>query len=356
MSLRASFTLEHGSFRLDAGLDLPGRGISVLFGPSGAGKTTLLRCLAGLEPQASGSMRLNGICWQDHASGLFVPPHKRDLGFVFQEPSLFSHLNVAENLAFGYSRARKSGLVGWEQACELLGISALLNRAVTRLSGGEAQRVAIARALLASPRLLLMDEPLSALDARSKGEILPYLQRLQRELDIPIVYVSHAGEEVFRMADHLVLLDQGRVVAAGPVGETLSRLDLPSCFLEESGAMIDARVELLDDRHHLARLSCQDGQLWVPSGRLTLGEKAKVRVHARDVSIALSEHQDTSILNRLGALVESCAAAAQDGHLLVRCKAAGTFVVARITRRSWELLELRQGMPVWLQIKAVSLD
>jgi len=356
MSLRACFTLEHSSFRLDVSLELPSRGISVLFGPSGAGKTTLLRCLAGLEHQACGNMSLDGICWQDQASGLFVPPHKRELGFVFQEPSLFAHLNVAGNLAFGCRRAGKPGRIGWEQVCELLGISALLNRSVTRLSGGEAQRVAIARALLTSPRLLLMDEPLSALDARSKGEILPYLQRLQRELDLPIVYVSHAGEEVFRLADHLVLLDQGRVVAAGPVGETLSRLDLPSGFVEESGAMIDAKVELMDDRHQLACLHCETGQLWVPAGRLAVGERAKVRIHARDVSIALSEHLDTSILNRLPARIESCAELAQDGHLLVRCQAAGTYVVARITRRSWELLGLEQGKQVWLQIKAVSLD
>ncbi|WP_323156302.1 molybdenum ABC transporter ATP-binding protein, partial [Pseudomonas oryzihabitans] len=212
MSLTARFELSHPGFALDVDLALPGSGVTALFGPSGSGKTSCLRCVAGLEHGARGRLVVAGETWQDSERGLFLPPHRRALGYVFQDANLFEHLDVRRNLLFGWKRvAPGERRLALEQVVELLGIAGLLTRMPARLSGGERQRVGIARALLTSPRLLLMDEPLAALDAERKAEILPYLERLTRELALPILYVSHAPDEVARLADHLVLLEQGRV-------------------------------------------------------------------------------------------------------------------------------------------------
>ncbi len=226
--IHARLQLDHGAFSLDLDVQLPGRGVTALYGPSGSGKTTCLRCIAGLERPARGFIEVNGQVWQNSEHAVFVPPHKRSVGYVFQEASLFAHLSVRANLAFGLKRiAPAQRRVDMQQATELLGIGHLLDRQPHNLSGGERQRVGIARALLTSPQLLLMDEPLAALDSRRKNEILPYLQRLHDELDIPVLYVSHSQDEVARLADHIVLLDGGRALASGPIGETLARLDLP---------------------------------------------------------------------------------------------------------------------------------
>lgn len=356
MTLAAQFTLDYGDFCLDASLDLPGRGVSVLFGPSGCGKTSLLRCIAGLEPNARGRLQLNGQCWQDDAQGVFVPLHQRAIGMVFQEASLFPHLDVKANLQYGWRRTPAAQRrVGWDQAIELLGIGHLLPRAPQRLSGGERQRVAIARALLTSPQLLLMDEPLAALDFARKQEILPYLERLQRELDIPVVYVSHSFEEVVRLADHLLLMQQGRVLAAGLPSQVLSRFDLPPEFADEIGVVLQMQVLQLDSHYQLATLAGPGVTLQVPSAGLVLSQSRRVRVHARDVSLALSQHSDSSILNRLPARVLQSAPAEHPAHALVRLDLGGSEIVARITRRSHDLLALTPGMQVWAQIKSVVL-
>ncbi|MEW9898404.1 molybdenum ABC transporter ATP-binding protein [Chitinivorax sp. PXF-14] len=356
MSIQARFTLDHGEFRLDVDLALPLSGVSVLFGASGSGKTTILRCLAGLEPKARGRLQVGEQVWQDDAQGLCLPPHQRELGMVFQEASLFPHLSVRRNLEYGLRRTPPAARrVSWQQALVLLGIEHLLDRSPAKLSGGERQRVAIARALLTSPRLLLLDEPLSALDFRRKQDILPYLERLQAELDLPIVYVSHAIEEVIRLADHLVLIDQGRVVAAGSPTDTLSRLDLPAQFSDEASVVLDTHVDAVDPHYSLAQLGFAGGTLWLPASGLQAGQASRVRIHARDVSLALTEHADSSILNRLPAVVSTFAPATQPGHMLIRCELAGGHIVARITRRSFDALALRPGLQVWLQIKAMSL-
>ncbi len=356
MSIDIRLRLQHPAFCLDTALQLPASGVTALFGPSGSGKTSLLRCIAGLEPHARGSLHLDGHCWQDDARQLFLPPHRRELGMVFQEASLFPHLDVRRNLEYGLRRSPASARpVGWQQALDLLGIGHLLERAPHKLSGGERQRVAIARALLTSPRLLLLDEPLSALDYQRKQEILPYLERLQRELDIPVIYVSHAIEEVVRLADYMVLLDRGQVIAAGTPTDTLSRLDLPQAFADESSVVLTAQVEQIDARYRLARLAFANGQLWLPAGKLNVGNPTRVRIHARDVSITLSQHDDSSILNRLPAQIESFAPQADSGHVLIRCRVGTAPVMARITLRSFETLGIRAGQAVWLQIKAVSL-
>ena len=238
MSLDITLDLPFADFRLQVDLHLPGRGITALFGPSGSGKTSLLRCVAGLERAPHGQISVNGECWQGSPRRHFLAPHKRALGYVFQEASLFAHLSVRANLAFGQKRS--PGKARLDEIAGLLGIDGLLDRQPVSLSGGERQRVAIARALLTSPRLLLMDEPLAALDLKRKLEILPYLERLHDELSVPIIYVSHAPDEVARLADHLVLLHEGRMVASGPLGETLAPADLPPAFADDAGVVIEA--------------------------------------------------------------------------------------------------------------------
>ena len=295
--------LQLADFTLDARLELPGKGVTALFGPSGSGKTTLLRCVAGLA-RAAGQVEVNGACWQDDSRGFFLPTHKRALGYVFQEASLFAHLSVRANLEFGLKRIPASERkVGREAALELLGIGHLLDRGTDTLSGGERQRVAIARALLTSPQLLLMDEPLAALDAKRKQEILPYLERLHDELAIPILYVSHASDEVARLADHLVLLEQGQVVASGPTTALLARLDLSLAREEDAAVVIDTTVLDHDDGYQLTRLGFAGGDIQVPRRPLPVGARARIKIQARDVSIALASDHRSSIVNRLPARI-----------------------------------------------------
>jgi molybdate transport system ATP-binding protein len=230
--IEARFRIDWPGFVLDVDLSLPGRGVTALFGHSGSGKTTLLRCIAGLERAPLGRLAVDGEVWQDASQ--WLPPHKRPIGYVFQEASLFAHLTVMGNLHYGLKRLRCAPRISLDQAIELLGIGHLLDRKPDTLSGGERQRVGIARALAVSPRLLLMDEPLAALDLKRKQEILPYLERLHDELEIPVLYVSHSPDEVTRLADHLVAMEGGRVVAYGPLADTLARLDLQSAWVRTS--------------------------------------------------------------------------------------------------------------------------
>ncbi|TYC56034.1 molybdenum ABC transporter ATP-binding protein [Zoogloea oleivorans] len=342
-------------FVLDADLTLPAKGVTALFGPSGSGKTTLLRCVAGLA-RAAGRVDINGECWQDDARRIFLPTHQRPLGYVFQEASLFAHLSVRANLEFGLKRIPAAERkVGWDAAMDLLGIGHLLARGTDTLSGGERQRVAIARALLTSPRLLLMDEPLAALDARRKQEILPYLERLHDELAIPILYVSHSPDEVARLADHLVLLDQGRVTASGPTAELLARLDLPLALDEDAAVLVETQVVGHDDAYHLTRLAFPGGSVTVNRKALAVGARARIKIQARDVSIALTGDNRSSIVNRLPARIRSFGDAAHPAQCLVSLDACGTPLLARITRLSRDQLGLREGMSVVAQIKSVAL-
>lgn len=343
-------------FRLAVDLALPGQGVTSLFGHSGSGKTTVLRCIAGLEHAPSGYLEVNGEVWQDSERKHFLPTYKRALGYVFQEASLFAHLSVARNLEYGMKRsgvARDS--TAWQQAIALLGIEQLLQRMPDHLSGGERQRVAIARALLTRPKLLLMDEPLSALDIKRKQEILPYLERLHDELAIPVLYVSHQPDEVVRLADYLVLMERGSVLASGPLLEVLARLDLPTALAQDAGAVIEATVGMHDERYHLMRLDFGGGSILVPHRDVALGKRLRLQIHARDVSLALSEHDDSSILNRVAAIVTHIASADHPAQVLVRLDAGGTALLARITRQSCEQLNLAAGKRVWAQIKSVAL-
>jgi len=238
---------------------------------------------------------------------------------------------------------------------ELLGIAHLLERMPDRLSGGERQRVGIARALLTSPRLLLMDEPLAALDLKRKNEILPYLERLHDELDIPVLYVSHSPDEVARLADHVVLLEQGRAIAQGEMRETLARLDLPTAFSEDAGVVVEAEVAGHDAHYHLTRLTFPGGEVLVSQRPEAPGQRLRFRVHARDVSLALQRAEGSSITNLLPARVAAVVAADTPAHVLVRLDAGGTPLLARITRRSADQLAIAPGQQLWAQIKTVAL-
>jgi len=352
--IHARFALQREDFALDAVFSAPAVGVTALFGPSGSGKTTLLRCIAGLE-LAHGKLQVKGETWQDE--NIFVPTHKRPLGYVFQEASLFPHLSVRANLEYGLKRTPQAERqVPLEQVVEWLGLSRLIDRGdPAKLSGGERQRIAIGRALLTSPRILLMDEPLSALDTSSKQEILPYLERLHRELDIPVFYVSHAMDEVARLADHLVLLEKGRVIASGALHETLARLDLPTAHFDDAGAVIEAAVAQQDETYHLTRVDFAGGHLWVGKVNQPFGTAVRARVLARDVSIATQAPQGSSINNILNARIEEIRDEGPD-KVIVRLKVGDAqMLLSRITRRSRDQLGLAVGTYVCAQVKSIAL-
>ncbi|MFQ3787979.1 molybdenum ABC transporter ATP-binding protein [Halomonas sp. A29] len=353
MSLACGFQLERGDFALDVQMALPERGITALFGRSGSGKTTLLRCLAGLE-KARGWLTVNGCRWQDDEH--FLPVHLRPLGYVFQEASLFPHLRVRDNLRYGYRRVPlERRRVDFDETVRLLGVEALLERYPQALSGGQRQRVAIARALLASPRLLLMDEPMASLDATSKAEILPYLERLHGHLEIPVIYVSHALEEVARLADHMVLLEAGRVMAAGPLQELLTRSDLPLAHANNAAAVLEAQVTGYDVDHQLVTLSCGDVSLRVSREQAPPDKLLRLSVRASDVVISLTPPVDSSALNCLPVRVAEISDDPHPGHRLVRLAVGDQALLARIPREACQRLALAPGMAVYAQMRARTL-
>jgi molybdate transport system ATP-binding protein len=353
MSLRLKFTLTRADFALHVDLQLPGRGVTALFGPSGCGKTTLLRCIAGLE-RASGSLMVNEHLWQDATH--FTPTHQRAIGYVFQEASLFPHLSVRGNLQYGMKRASRNGNVAIDPIIDLLGIRALLDRKPEGLSGGERQRVAIARALAVDPQLLLMDEPLAALDLKRKQEILPYLDRLQATLEIPILYVTHSPDEVVRLAHHLVVMDAGSVVASGELADTLSQLDLPVKLGQEAGVVIESVVGSIESQWHLTRMDFDGGSVWIRDPGLVLGAKARVRILASDVSLAREQPGKSSIQNVLQGEIDAMRDDEHPGLVLVRVKVGGTALLARVTKRAVSELALQTGDTVWTQVKSVALS
>ncbi|WP_455196674.1 molybdenum ABC transporter ATP-binding protein [Kaarinaea lacus] len=353
MKIEARFYLTRDEFTLDVEMRVPAQGISAISGPSGSGKTTLLRAFAGLEYCRDGYLALGDQIWQD--TKRFVPTHQRPLGYVFQEANLFPHLSVQRNLEYGYKRlAEHDRQLALDQVVDLLGISTLLSRQPDSLSGGERQRVAIARALLTSPRLLLMDEPLAALDIKSKSEIYPFLDRLNRELAIPILYVSHSPDEVARLADQLVLMDKGKVLASGAIATMLTRLDLPLAHSTDAESIIEAKVISFDEAFHLTYLQFAGGQFTISGNDLGIGQSVRLRILARDVSLTLERQTDTSILNIFPVTVEELMEE-NPAQLTVRLNAQGATILSRITRKSATALGLDVGKEVYAQVKSVAL-
>jgi molybdate transport system ATP-binding protein len=348
--------LQRTPFTLAARGELPARGVIGVFGHSGSGKTTLLRCLAGLE-RAQGRVQLGDTLWQDD-NRLFCTVQRRGVGFVFQTPRLFPHLSVRANLRYGYTRTPASERqVQWQHAIDVLDLTNLLDRRVPGLSAGEQQRVAIGRALLSSPGLLLMDEPLAALDVKRKREILPFIRRVALEFAIPVVMVSHSVQELLQVADTLLLLDHGRVIAAGDINRVLTQLPLLGYFGDTAGGMLHARVAAHEPEHGLTRLECHGQALWVPQRDVAIDQPQRVFVAARNVSIALQPVAvPFSVLNVLTAVVVEVGAHATD-HAAVLVKLdIGAPLLASITRKSLALLNLAVGQRVYAYVKAVSLE
>ena len=354
-SIIARFHLNYSAFKLAVDLNIPGSGITVLFGDSGSGKTTLLRCIAGLQQAPEGFLEINGKVWQDSERGLFVPTHKRSLGYVFQEANLFPHLTVAGNLRFGLKRiADPAGANDFKKITELLGIGHLLERLPERLSGGERQRVAIARALVLNPEILLMDEPLASLDSKRKQEILPFLCQLHQELKVPVLYVTHSQQELAQLADYLVILSEGRALASGMPAETLSRLDVPLAQDKEAATVWDVTVAEHDADYHQTTLAFSGGTLSVPAINAEIGSSLRVLIYARDVSIVLEKPSATSILNIVNAAIADILDD-QCGRSVVQLKVNNQLLLAHITSKSAQLLKLDLGMAVYAQIKGTAI-
>lgn len=353
-AIEARLALAYPGFSLDVDIELPGAGFSALFGPSASGKTSCLRAIAGLQ-RARGRLCVGEEVWQDDDRGIFVPPHRRSLGMVFQQAALFAHLSVRGNLEFARRRVPAAQRrVALDQVVDLLDLEPLLERRPARLSGGEAQRVAIGRALVASPRLLLLDEPLASLDLPRRAELMEWLQKMQAQLAIPAIYVSHAAEEVAQLTSHIVVLEAGRVRASGATAELLTRLDLPLAQGDAAQAALSIEVSAYDPVDRIARVAFDGGELLLPVSDAKVGARRVVRVMARDVSLTLSKHADTSILNILPVTV---LALADDtpGHVMVRLAVGGSKLLARITRRSAQALGLRPGLGVQAQIKGAAI-
>ena len=340
------------SFMLDANFSIPDRGITVVFGPSGSGKTTLLRAIAGLEKSDEGFLKIGDSVWQKGED--FLATHKRQIGYVFQDAALFDHLDVKGNLNFVIKRAigLKEDFI--ESIHNLLEIKTLLNRKTTQLSGGERQRVAIARALLTNPKILLLDEPLSALDLKRKNEILPYLDSIHNDLEIPILYVTHSQDEMSRLADHLLLIEDGNIVGSGPVNDMLTRFDMPLSHGGDAVSIIEAEVLKRDSEFNLMHLDFLGGQFIVPDNGFPVQTKVRIRVVARDVSLTKSKQVDTSILNIFPAMVQEIVNEGE-AQVMVRLQIKETILLACITRKSSYKLRLEKGSEVFVQVKSVAI-
>lgn len=352
---RIALRLRRESFALEVDLSLPARGITMIYGASGAGKTSLLRGVAGLERAERGYIRIGGEVWQDDSAKIFAPVWKRSLGYVFQEASLLEHLDVRGNLEYGLRRVANADSANLQRVIDLLGISSLLERRHDQLSGGERQRVAIARALATQPSLLLLDEPLAALDPARRLEILPWLEKLRDDARVPMLYVTHAADEVARLADHLVVLGNGRVISSGPVGAALISLEAPHMLGDDASALVQAKVVELDARWALARVCFTGGELWLRDTGLSTGQVLRLRILARDISVACEEPARSSIQNRLRGRIDAIAPDSHPSQALIRIDCGGTRLLARVTRKSVDELKLEPGLPVWALVKSVAV-
>lgn len=353
MSLKARFRQTLGEFNLDLDFSVPARDVTAFYGPSGCGKTTLMRAIAGLHMCPDGFLQIEDEIWQD--KNVFLQPHERRVGYVFQEANLFPHLSVRGNLEFGFKRVPVSQRrVDFSETADLLGLAPLLDRGVDALSGGERQRVAIARALLTSPKLLLMDEPLASLDDQAKTEIFPYLEYLQIHFGMPILYVSHARDEVAHIADHLVLMEEGHIAGQGPIIDMLTRLDLSLAHGDAAESLVTAVVAEIDVGYKLSYLDFSGGRFTLSRDDLKPGQVVRLRVLARDVSLTLEKQVGTSILNIFPARVLAMEPDEQ-AQVMVKLAVGDQVFLSRLTRKSSDALGLAVGRDIHMQVKTVAL-
>lgn len=343
-------------FTLGAQFRAPDRGVTALFGRSGCGKTTIIQIVAGSVQPDKGRVQVGDVVFFDKAKGINLPIQARHVGYVFQDSRLFPHMNVESNLNYGARRAKGAHHVTMPAVVEMLGIEHLLRRRPHTLSGGERQRVAIGRALLSQPRLLLMDEPLASLDEMRKGEILPYLELLRDNLGIPILYVSHAIEEVVRLADTVVAMKSGQVMDAGPLAQVLSRPDLlPVLGRFDLGSIFDCVVKSHDEAFALSTIAFPDGELRVPLVDRPIGAPVRARVRSRDVSLSLTRPMDVSVTNRLSGKV-GIIRREEGPYADVEVILPHGRLHSLVTMESVERLALEPDMPIWAMIKAVAVD
>ena len=354
--LQAKFKMDYPGFNLDVELNLPAKGVTVVFGPSGSGKTTLLRCLSGLERAPSGFLKLADQVWQDEKT--FLPIQDRKIGMVFQDSRLFPHLSIRENLVYGYQRTlpadRKLQL---DEVVQILDLEHLLQRRPEKLSGGEKQRVAIGRALLTSPKLLLMDEPLASLDMQLKAEIIPFVKRIEDEFQTPIIYVTHSMNEVLQLVDTMVIMKSGKVANSGPVEEVFSDVQLREAVGDEQlGAVLETSVAEHDEGFGLTRLDFMGQSLYVPRQDIPVGKSLRVHIHSKDVSLSTGLPQGaSSVLNILQARVKKVGAIDPEGYSVDIELDAGRPILATITRKSLANLDLKSGQTIYASIKAIKM-
>jgi molybdate transport system ATP-binding protein len=356
MTLSVALTHRLGAFAAELAFAAPSPGVVALFGPSGSGKTTVVRAVAGLFRPSAGRIAVGDAVLFDAASGVDLPPERRRIGLVFQEARLFPHMSVEANLRYGLRRAPASDRrIGFAPVVEMLGIGALLTRRPHTLSGGERQRVAVGRALLAQPRLLVMDEPLASLDAARKAEVLPFLERLRDEIRLPILYVSHDWAEVARLADTLVLIEAGRVVASGPVADLAADPRLPLAAREDAGAVLDATVaEHLPDRG-LTRLEAAGLSLLAPALPQAVGARLRLRIAACEVALAAEAPRAVSLHNIIPGLVAAIAPGAAPSLAVVTVAAGSASLLAQVTADSVSRLGLAPGRAVFALVKSVAV-
>ena len=355
MSIIARFQHAYPDFSLNTNLNLPGSGITVIFGHSGSGKTTLLRCIAGLQKPTHGYLQVNQQLWQDSDNDFFMPTHQRSLGYVFQDANLFPHLNVSQNLQFGLKRLPKNAVpLNLAEICDLLGIQHLMQRMPDNLSGGEKQRVAIARALVLNPQILLLDEPLAALDSARKQEILPYLQTLHQRLKIPMLYVTHSPQELAQLADYVVIMRRGGVQIQGDLNQAINHIDAPQAKDRDASSIWQTQLISHDEHYHISCVAFSGGVMELPLVNAAVGSSLRLQIYASDVSICLKQPTQTSILNTLPAKICNLTQLTA-GQTLVQLQVGDSPLLARITCKSKQQLGLNIGMTVYAQIKGSSI-
>ena len=357
LDIDITVALDHFNLAVRRHLNAPG--ITALFGPSGSGKSTLLRVLAGFQ-RATGRVTFQEAVWQDSAGGSFVAPHERPVGYMFQDARLFGHLSVQGNLHFASRRAKPQPNADFslDHIIEVFELQPLLKRRPDTLSGGERQRVALGRTLLTSPRLLLLDEPLAALDAERKSEIMPYLEQLPSRFQIPTLYVSHSVDEVAHLADQMLVLANGQVHAAGPTTQVMQRLDIQAVMGRfEAGALIQAKVQSHDQKYHLTNLQLGDQYLTMPMvERLAPGAPVKIRIRARDVALATLRPNAISIRNVLSGHISEITEFRDSPFAEVLVEVAGQHLRARVTRAAADEMQLAPNNPIFALIKSIAFD